>query len=563
MVYGRQVDSISLSPGPLRASLQETQVTLERLHFTSALWSKRVEMWTGDAPTQARIAGRLGWLDALDFVAPQLERLRACAAGIQADGFTRVLLLGMGGSSLAPEVMRQVLGVRPGLPSFRMLDSVDPDAVHDALSDVGRTLFLFASKSGGTIEPNAMAAEAARRLEAAGVHPWGSRFVAITDEGTALHRRAIAERFRDVFVNPSDIGGRYSALSLFGLLPAALMGVDLEGFVGAATAMATACRREGHDNPGTSLGALIAAGALHGRDKLTLVLPPRLASFGLWVEQLVAESTGKNGVGVVPITGEDDTAPLGTDRVFVIVHVGNESPRATLLETIRSGGHPFAEIRMPDALALGAEFFRWEVATAVVGRLLGVNPFDEPNVQQAKDATRVLLDAYASSGALPRTRPDASIDGIDLTLSSAARAVTPDPTRILHTTGPGDYLSLMAFTPPEDPALAEALAGLRRAVGARSGRATMFGYGPRYLHSTGQLHKGGANNGVFIVITGPPAVDFPVPDAGYSFATLERAQALGDFTSLEQTGRRALLVDLPSRSPEILARLTALLTTAP
>ena len=559
MVYGRLVDQFTLSPGPLEQPYQETQATLRRLQFTSSLWSRRVEMWTEDLATQQKIANRLGWLGALDFVAPHLDRIRACADAVRREDFSEVILLGMGGSSLAPEVMRQVIGVQGGFPRFRMLDSVDPDAVNQCLADVAKAIFVFASKSGGTIEPNAMAAEAARRLELAGIRPWGSRFIAVTDEGTALHHRALSEQFRDVFVNPSDIGGRYSALSLFGLVPAALMGIDIDTFVSRAHSMVEACRRESNQNPGTSLGAFIAAAALHGRDKLTLLLPDRLASLGLWIEQLVAESTGKNGVGVVPIAGEAFGARFGHDRAFVIAHLGNDSPDPRLVDEVRRQSLPHVDIHIPDVLSLGAEFFRWEVATATAGRLLSVNPFDQPNVQQAKDAAKVLLDGFASSGSLPTLRTDLEADGAILTLSDTARTLVTDPRRFLDLARHGDYVSAMAFLPPEEASLGAALESLRHALSLRSQCPTMLGYGPRYLHSTGQLHKGGANNGLFIIITAPPATDFPVPGAGYSFATLEQAQAIGDFNSLEQTGRRGLLVQLDSRTPAAISALARLL----
>ena len=567
MVYGRRVEHFILSPGPLERSYQETQTTLRRLQFTSLLWSRRVDMWTEDASTQRKIANRLGWLDAIDVVAPHIDRVRACADAARSDGFTDVVLLGMGGSSLAPEVMRQVIGVQPGFPRFRMLDSVDPDAVSDVLANVERTLFVFASKSGGTLEPNAMAAEAARRLEVAGVRPWGSRFIAITDEGTALHRRAVSEQFRDIFVNPSDIGGRYSALSFFGLVPAALMGIDLDGFMRRARAMLEECQTHTESNPGTSLGAFIGAAALNGRDKLTLLLPDRLAPLGLWIEQLVAESTGKENaagkhVGVVPVAGETAGARFGDDRAVVIAHLGSESPDPRLVDAVRRQSIPCIEIQVPDALSLGAEFFRWEMATATAGRLLSLNPFDEPNVQQAKDATKLLLDEYAAKGALPDLAADLVADGATFTLSAAAREHASDPRRFLGLAKAGDYVSTMAFLPPEDAPLQAALEGLRHALSLRSQCPTMMGYGPRYLHSTGQLHKGGANNGVFIIITAPPLVDFPVPDAGYSFATLEHAQAIGDFQSLGATNRRAVLVQLNSRTPAAITALSRLLTAA-
>jgi glucose-6-phosphate isomerase len=545
---------LSLDPGAVAAPLDAAFSRLEQFRFADALWNRTLEIWSTDPAVQSKVANRLGWLSALDFAAPVLDRVRGFAEGVRSGGFTDVVLLGMGGSSLAPEVMRQVLGVRPGYPRFRMLDSVDPDAVRDALNEAGTSLFVFASKSGGTIEPNVMAAEARRRVEAAGHQPWGSRFVAITDENTALHRRATADRFRDIFVNPADIGGRYSALSYFGLVPAALMGADLERLLDGGRAMADACRvADPRTNPGLALGALMAASAEAGRDKLTLVVSPGLASFGLWVEQLVAESTGKEGKGVVPVAGETPDARYGRDRVGIVVQLGDEAPDAGAIDRLRRSGAPILTIRMADVNALGAEFLRWEVATAACGWLLRINPFDEPNVQQAKDATRVLLDAYTAARQLPTPAPHAAYDGVRLTLSSAAEAALADatPDGFLKVLSAGDYFTLLGYVSPNAREFASAFNRLRSEVAARIGTATMFGYGPRYLHSTGQLHKGGPNTGVFVIVIATPAEDLPVPGEPFSFGVLERAQGLGDFQSLEKTGRRALLVQLPR--PDALA----------
>jgi glucose-6-phosphate isomerase len=322
-----------------------------------------------------------------------------------------------------------------------------------------------------------MAEEAEWRLRAAGIaEPW-SRFVAITDEGTALHTRAITSGFRETFLNPADIGGRYSALSFFGLVPAALMGIDVDALVLSARPMASACREtDPRHNPGLALGALMAAGARSGRDKLTIILPPRLRRFGLWVEQLIAESTGKQGQGVVPVTGEAGDEPVGDDRVVVafdITREWGETPRM-MLETARPG-------------SLGCEFFRWEVATAAAGYLLGINPFDEPNVQQAKEATRALLDTYAAQGRLPTAETDAAIDRVRLTLSRAARSATQDPRSFLTLVRPSDYVALLAFL-PEDATFAPVLDAIRHDLALKTGCVATLGYGPRYLHSTGQLH---------------------------------------------------------------------------
>jgi glucose-6-phosphate isomerase len=564
LLSNTRVDAFLIDAGALAGSYRHALDRLERSGFATALWQRSLGVWAGDQAVRDKIANRLGWLSAVDFITPQLDRLSAFAASIRDGGFTDIVLLGMGGSSLAPEVLRRVLGVAPGYPRFRMLDSVDPDAVRAAMENAATSLFILASKSGSTIEPNVMAAEARRRLLASGHHAWGSRFIAITDEGTPAHRRAIDERFREVFVNPSDIGGRYSALSFFGMVPAALMGVDVAALLTHTREMERACRdTRVETNPGLALGALMAAGAASERDKLTLLLPERLQSFGLWVEQLVAESTGKSGKGIVPIAGEPLTTRLGTDRVAVALTLATDREEESRLVREASSAVPSAQITLPDVTAIGAEFLRWEVATATAGLLLEINPFDEPNVQQAKDATRALLSVYAQQHRLPSSEPLATVEGARLSASEAAQQALNGET-VLNFLGllkRGDYGCLLAYLPPDDSSLEPLLHELRTAWGAASECATMFGYGPRYLHSTGQLHKGGPNSGVFVILTAEPASDLAIPDEPYSFGTLELAQALGDFQSLDHTGRRVLHVHLPSRDLELIRRaLHALLS---
>jgi glucose-6-phosphate isomerase len=548
------VTTFATEPGPLLTALENSYARLDRLRFAEALWRKQLDVWSADPAIQSVIASRLGWLDALNVVTPQLPRLRAFADAVRRDGFTHVVLLGMGGSSLAPEVLRQVLAPRGATPSFRVLDSVDPDAVRAAMAHAATSLFIVASKSGSTIEPTTMAAEAQRRVIDAGHPQWASRFVAITDEGTALHRSATADGYREVFLNPSDIGGRYSALSLFGMVPAALMGLDLDRLLAGARAMESACRiAQARDNPGLALGALMNAGFERGRDKMTLLVPSRLESFGLWVEQLVAESTGKHKKGIVPITGESAAMSIGDDRVFVVVRVGDETPDPAVLDRAKASGAPVITIQLPDVHALGAEFLRWEVATATAGLLMTINPFDEPNVKQAKDATSALLKAYEQRKQLPLSEPHAEISGVRLTLSEAAQAALngAPATAFLRVIGHGDYFCLLAFLPPDDSRFDGLLREFRTRSGVRGQCATMFGYGPRYLHSTGQLHKGGANNGVFAVIVAEADEDLPTADP-FSFSVLETAQAFGDFQSLDREQRRAVLVTLPRRDPELL-----------
>lgn len=546
----------ALEIAPIAISFQKALNRLQDIGFGDALRARRLDVWTAHAAIRDKIANRLGWLDAIEFVRPHLSRLRAFADSIRQDSFTDVVLLGMGGSSLAPEVLRRVAGVAPGRPRFRILDSVDPEAVRDALANASTTLFVLASKSGSTIEPNVMAAEAERRIRESGIPEWGSRFVAITDENTSAHERARSERFREIFVNPSDIGGRYSVLSFFGMVPAALMGIDLEGMLESASRMADACRSpQPLTNPGLALGAFMAAAAQVGRDKLTLLVPSRLEPFGLWVEQLVAESTGKEGKGIVPIAGEPPDAPFGSDRAIVEIEFDGEAPRR--IEGASASGAPVIRLAAADPRALGAEFFRWEVATATAGWLLGINPFDEPNVQQAKDATKALLQVYSAETRLPVPEPDAQLEGVRLTLSQAAedRLSGADALAFLNVVSPGDYVVLLAYLPPDEPAFAASFASARAAIGRRTECATMFGYGPRYLHSTGQLHKGGPNTGVFILVTADVDEDLPIPGERFTFFVLEMAQAIGDFQSLERTGRRALHVHLPQRDVKLLDRL--------
>ena len=548
--------SLRCRPGPLVRSWTDNVPVVEAA--STALWRRDASIWSADPEVQQTIANRLGWLSSPALMSNAIDRLETFAATVKDDGFTDVVLLGMGGSSLAPEVLRAVVGVAPGYPALHMLDSTDPAAVRAVATVPEHTLYLLASKSGSTIEPNSLAAYFRSRLEAHGL-PWPRHFVAITDPGTDLDRRARADGFRDVFINPSDIGGRYSAISYFGLVPAALMGQDLRELVAESRAMLEAAQATASaaTNPATALGLAIGTGLTAGRDKMTLIVPPALESFGLWVEQLVAESTGKQGVGVVPIAGEaiGKADRYGSDRLFVRLRdVGaiedgsyDEKAEAALVADLEKAGAPIVEIDWLTPTSLGAEFVRWEIATAIAGAMMKINPFDEPNVQQAKDATRTLLDHYKAEGRLPAACADHTLPGgIALNTSNAARTrlAGKNAESILTLIGKGDYFSLLAYVGP-DEAISRELHAFRNAVRDRTRAATMFGYGPRYLHSTGQLHKGGPNSGVFVLITADPTGDLPIPDEAFSFGTLELAQGLGDFASLDATGRRAAHVHLP------------------
>jgi len=562
--HARLKNSFHLFAGPAAEIIDSRRADAARA--SEGLWRRDPSVWSSDPSVQQTIANRFGWLDSPQVMADAIDRLRIFADGVMRDGFTDVVLLGMGGSSLAPEVLRAILGMAPGYPRFQMIDSTDPAAVQAVSTDVRQTLYILASKSGGTIEPNSLAAHFRARLEQAGVPAWADHFVAITDEGTSLADRARTEKFRDVFINPSDIGGRYSALSFFGLVPAALMGQDLKALVGWGLAMLAAAMESSDDvgvNPAVGLGLAIGAAAHAGRDKLTLIVPFELQPFGLWVEQLIAESTGKHGNGVIPIIGEPpgSAETYGADRLFACLRVGDSSPPHDL----QIPNAPVVVVDLADAYALAAEFVRWEIATAIAGALLKINPFDEPNVQQAKDATRVLLDEYKTRGRLSEATPDLTRrDDVTFTLSDAARRnVGAGPEHLLTQLRPGEYLAVLAYLGHEE-ALMDALRAFRNAVRDRTRAATTLAYGPRYLHSTGQLHKGGPNSGVFILITATPDQDIPIPGAPFSFGTLELAQALGDFSSLGAAGRRVLHIHLPKPDAGLLAdTLNALLEATP
>ena len=550
----RLKDTLRVAPGPLAETLSARAPAAERA--AAGLWRHDPSTWSADPDVQQRIANRLGWLSSPELMAGSLDRVLAFAAAIKREGFSDVVLLGMGGSSLAPEVLRAVLGVAPGWPRFQVLDSTDPAAIRAAATPPDRTLYLFSSKSGTTIEPNSLAAYFRQTLEEAGVQRWADHFVAITDEDTTLVQLARAEGFRDLFINPSDIGGRYSALSFFGLVPAALMGHDIAALVGWALAMLSAAETGlggVSSNPAVGLGLALGAAALAGRDKLTLLLHSAFEPFGLWIEQLIAESTGKRGTGVVPIAGETfaEPAAYGDDRFFVRMRIHGsyaEEVRDAEIRDLKAANVPIAETDLPEPSAIGAEFVRWEIATAIAGALLQINPFDEPDVQRAKDATRTLLDDYKARGRLLVPAPDRVLDGdVPLTLTSAARVAlgSHGPECLLTLLRPHDYFALLAYVGP-DQELFDELRAFRMAVRDRTHAATMFGYGPRYLHSTGQLHKGGPNTGVFLLISASPRTDLVLPGDGFSFGTIELAQAVGDFASLDATGRRALYVHLPA-----------------
>jgi len=507
--------------GSLAEAVTRRIETMQRDEIVRRIWERDHTVWKPD-PTE--LANRLGWLDVTEEMVQRFDILRALRAEVVGDGYTTAVLLGMGGSSLGPEVLRDTLGMSPDGLELHVLDSTDPAAVR-AVSDyidTARTLFIVASKSGTTVETLSHFAFFWDQI------PEGAHFVAITDPGSELAKTGEARGFRRVFLNDPDIGGRYAVLSYFGLVEAALLGADLDRLLTAAREMREACRPEAllSENPGAWLGAVMGEAALTGRYQLTLVLPPGLRSLGYWVEQLVAESTGKEGLGILPIEGE----PLGTPEVYsehrLFVTLGEHDG----IDALEAAGHPVVRITPEqDLYALGGEFFRWEFATAVACYVLGVNPFDQPDVQEAKDSANRFLRGEASEA----PPSEATLDSV------------------LESAGPGDYVALLAYVQrveDMDRRLIDARVRLRDRLRV----ATTSGFGPRFLHSTGQLHKGGPNSGVFIQVLADDAADLPIPGQTFTFGQLKRAQADGDLAALLSRGRRAVRV-----TPDELDRLSS------
>ncbi len=530
--------------GESRSIVDRALADLERNHIVSRIWKRDQTVWRMDA---GEIADRLGWLDIIGYMESRISTLEDFATDVRQAGFQNVVLLGMGGSSLGPEVMRRVFGSVTGYPHLIVLDSTVPAWIRHITGSIDpqRTMFLVSSKSGTTIEPLYLYRHFRKLVEeAVGAREAGAHFAAITDPGTPLARMADEEGFRRVFLNPPDIGGRYSVLSYFGMVPAALIGVDVRLLIARAQSMNQASSESvsASENPSAGLGAFIGSLAADGRDKLTLVAPSAVAPVGLWVEQLIAESTGKEGKGIVPVVGEPmaGTADYGRDRAFVSIRLeSDEDPSIQQAVTgLRGAGHPTMTITMRDIYDLGAEFFRWEFATAVAGYLLGIHPFDQPDVQAAKDASQSILEQYRQRGRLPEV------------------AATTQVTDLLQGPLEGKYLGIMAYV-GESPDLERAVSDLREAVVRRYGIATTFGYGPRYLHSTGQLHKGGPASGLYLQILDSHLPDVAVPDQPCTFGVVADAQALGDLQALQSLGRVVASVRLDAADPKAIEHLTS------
>jgi transaldolase / glucose-6-phosphate isomerase len=513
-------------------------------------WKQDPSLWPA-APAKD-VAERMGWLRLPELMHEQLPRLLAFAEEIRSAGIRHVVVMGMGGSSLAPDVLRGIFGHRPGYPALIVLDSTHPDAVRAVANrlDLGHSLFLVSSKSGTTTEPLSFYHFFSDRIRAGGGNP-GRSFVAITDPGTPLEALAAKDGFRATFLALPTVGGRYSALTMFGLVPAALVGVDVRAVLDRAWTMAEACAPTVpvREDPGLSLGAVIGELATHGRDKLTFYASPEFSPFPIWVEQLVAESTGKIGKGIVPVVDEPEVAleHYGADRLFVEIQAGAapDGALSAFATRLEAAGFPVVHVRVPGREEIGEEFFRWEVAVASAGMIVGINPYDQPDVELAKELARQAMAHPAGAGGSSGAATTSVSDSAGLRAALGAWGASCRP---------GNYIAIQAYLAPTDDTSA-ALEKLRRALLERFNVATTSGYGPRFLHSTGQLHKGGPNTGLFLQIVDEPKEDLAVPGAGFTFGELIRAQALGDYQALTQKQRRVLRVNLGHDAGAGLARL--------
>jgi transaldolase/glucose-6-phosphate isomerase len=525
------------------------------------VWSRDPDLWKpGDAAHAAVIRNRLGWLDVVERMQQRLPDLLRLTQEVVDLGWRDCVLLGMGGSSLCPEVLRTSFGSAAGQPVLHVLDTTDPAEIRRTTDsiDVRHAGFIVSSKSGTTLETRSHLAHF-WELTRAAVPDAGEHFIAVTDPGSPLVEIARERSFRHLFENPADIGGRYSALSFFGLVPAAVAGIDIEHLLRCAASMRAECGAgvPGELNCGLALGTVM--GLMHdaGRDKVTILAPPPISSFSLWAEQLIAESTGKEGKGIIPIGAEPIGHPsvYGDDRLFVALRHGDDSAFDAAVGALRTDGQPVVTFDLSGLHELAAEFFRWEFATAVAGASLRIDPFDEPNVQESKDNTAAVLARFESSRALPHETPAAADGDISLYGEEGSGSVEDRLRAHLEGANPGDYVAIMAYVTP-DEAHERALQRFRVAIRDSRRVATTLGFGPRFLHSTGQLHKGGPNTGVFVQITSDDTVDVDIPGRPYGFSVLKRAQAAGDLQSLRDHGRRVLRLHIGADFGATLARLT-------
>ncbi|MBZ0294860.1 MAG: bifunctional transaldolase/phosoglucose isomerase [Anaerolineae bacterium] len=545
--------NVSVHVGSYASKVDTALDEMAKQNIIERIWQHDHTVWRPDAD---EISNRLGWLDIADRMQNEVDDIQALVKDVQAAGYTHALLLGMGGSSLAPEVFRKTFGVADKYLDLAVLDSTDPGAVlaYDQKLDPAKTLFIVSTKSGGTVETLSFFKYFYNRTsDVVGTDKAGEHFIAITDPGSSLEKLAGDYHFRKIFRNDPNIGGRYSALSHFGLVPAALVGVDVPKLLDRAVKMAKGCSPEhtGRDNPAAWLGAVMGEMAKSGRDKVTLITSQGIASFGDWVEQLIAESTGKQGKGILPVVGVSVGKPevYGDDRLFVYLHLEGDDTYDAAVDALENAGQPLVRLNLKDIYDLGGQFFLWELAVAVAGYRIDIQPFDQPNVESAKVLARKMVTAYTESGKLPDEEALLSDHGVTVYGDIKANDLKSALAAFLKQANPGDYIALQAYVTPNE-ATDEALTILRTQLRDKTKLATTLGYGPRFLHSTGQLHKGDAGNGLFIQITSDADQDAAIPDkagsadSAMSFGVLKQAQVLGDAAALRENHRRVIRLSL-------------------
>jgi transaldolase/glucose-6-phosphate isomerase len=555
--------------GNLEKEVLATFDSIDEKQITKLLFAKNPNLWNKDAEQVKDISQRLGWLTLPDDFTKNVEMLNAFVLKVKEEGYTHAVLLGMGGSSLCSEVARETYGTTKGYLELLVLDNTDPAAILEVENkiNIDKTLFIVASKSGNTEETLSFFHYFYHQLEKKKANKPGDNFVAITDANTPLVKVAEQYKFRKIFVNPSDLGGRYSVLSDFGLVPMALMGIDINAFLSNAKQMESGCDSvAAATNPGVSLGVVLGICQKHGRDKVTFVLSSSISSFGYWVEQLLAESTGKEGRGLIPVNGESIGTPevYGKDRVFVHMYLSTDNNDADgkKVKALEEAGHPIVRIKVANKLALGGEYYRWEIATAIAGILIGINPFDQPNVEESKKNTHELLEGWAKEGSFKKAQPLLQLENISVYSGKKTEQIASKHhesigdlvNNFTSKSKPNDYIALLPYFLMTEHRT-KILQDWRQEMRDELKVATTLLNGPRYLHSTGQLHKGGPDSGLYIILVADEEKDLPIPSEKFGFETLHQAQALGDFRSLDDKGRRVIRIHLGKDIDAGLAKL--------
>lgn len=552
------------SAGKYKSVIVKTLKDFDRSDLVKRIWNKDATVWKDGKEYDSLIKNRLGWLSLPESMKNNCGEIEAFVNQVTGEGFTFAVVMGMGGSSMCPEVCRETFGIKEGFLKLFILDSTDVKTIRNIEDsiDIDKTLFIISSKSGGTIEVDSFMRYFFNKVKERKGTEAGNQFIAITDPQTQLESHARENSFRKIFINPADIGGRYSALSYFGLVPAALIGVDIKRLLKNAGKMMDSCRLSmSEKNPGTLIGAFCGELAAEGKDKLTFILPFEINSFGFWVEQLIAESTGKEGRGILPVEGEGIGKPssYGRDRVMVCFTSGKESEaEEKVMKNFLKNNFPFINLKLKNEYDLGGQFYLWEFATAVMGAVLGINPFDEPNVKESKDNTGNVLNYFEENKKLPESLPQAINKDVEIYLDEKLFSKKlPDKKKLKKWSAEdylkfffkqskrGDYAAVMAYI-QKNKKNEKMLDKIRELIRNKKEIATTLGYGPRFLHSTGQLHKGGAGNGLFIQITSDDTKDLEIPGKPYSFGVLKQSQAIGDYESLLKHKRRVLKINIGS-----------------